>query len=77
MRYNVYKIYPNAHYSGSALVAASSAQEANTHISAFKESDENNNCDSWGYRNVNETDIIEDTYSERNSILDYGIYYSG
>lgn len=76
-KFNVYEISPNPCYCGFALVAAKNAQEANGYIESFKDEDSNNECDSWGYSSVSETDQIEDVFSERKGILTYGICYGG
>lgn len=76
MKYNVYKIPAERHYVGSSLVAAVSADEANKFIKEFKEDDENNRNDSYGYGYVKEKDVLEDVYSERCGFIDHGIAYT-
>ena len=75
--YKVYKVEPQMYYHGVSLVAANSALEANSIIADFKRDDTNNWYDSWGYCEVDESDVIEDVFSERKGIVLYGIYYYG
>ena len=78
MQFPVYKIFPLAHYGGSALVAANSAEEANEFIDSFREVDKNNSANSWGYEHVTEEgNRLDYIYASYTGILDYGIYYSG
>ena len=75
--YKVYKVEPQMYYHGVSLVAANSALEANAIIAVFKREDTNNLNDSWGYCEVDESDVIEGVLSERKGIVLYGIYYYG
>ena len=75
--YKVYKVEPQMYYHGVSLVAANSALEANAIIADFKREDTNNWNDSWGYCEVDESDVIEGLLSERKGIVLYGIYYYG
>ena len=75
--YKVYKVEPRMYYHGISLVAADSAEEANVIIADFKRDDTNNWNDSWGYCEVDESDVIEGVLSERKGIVLYGIYYYG
>ena len=75
--YKVYKVEPQMHYHGMSLVAAESAVEANSIIADFKRDDTHNWNDSWGYCEVDESDVIEGLFSERKGIVLYGIYYYG
>ena len=75
--YKVYKVEPRMYYHGISLVAANSAVEANSIIADFKKNDTNNWNDSWGYCEVDESDVIKDVLSERKGIVLYGIYYYG
>ena len=75
--YKVYKVEPQMHYHGMSLVAAVNAEEANLIIADFKRDDTNNWNDSWGYCEVDESDMIKDVLSERKGIVLYGIYYYG
>lgn len=75
--YKVYKVEPQMHYHGMSLVAAGNALEANSIIADFKRDDTNNWNDSWGYCEVDESDVIKDVLSERKGIVLYGIYYYG
>ena len=75
--YKVYKVEPQTYYHGMSLVAADSAEEANSIIADFKIEDTDNWHDSWGYCGVDESDVIEGVFSERKGIVLYGIYYYG
>jgi len=75
--YKVYKVESNSSYIGTSLVAARTADEANHYINIFREIDKNNESDSWGYCTVNEDDALENTWSSKSGILDYGIRYCG
>ena len=75
--YKVYEVAPQMYYNGMSLVAATCAEEANLFITEFKIDDTNNWNDSWGYCEVDESDAIEDIFSERKGIVLYGIYYYG
>lgn len=76
-RYKVYKIDSNSSYIGYSLVAANTAEEANQYIGSFREEDSDNKCDSWGYANVSEDDVLEHIFSDEPGIIDYGIRYFG
>ena len=75
--YKVYKVEPQMYYHGMSLVAANNAEEANVIIADFKKNDTNNWCDSWGYCEVDESDVIEGVLSEHKGIVLYDIYYYG
>ena len=75
--YKVYKVEPQMYYHGTSLVAANNVEEANSIIADFKKNDTNNCNDSWGYCEVDESDVIEGLLSERKGIVLYGIYYYG
>lgn len=75
--YKVYKVEPQMHYHGMSLVAATCAEEANLFIIEFKINDTNNWNDSWGYCEVDESDVVEGVLSERKGIVLHGIYYYG
>ena len=75
--YKVYEIPVEYCYDGTSLVAANSAEEANEFIKSFKESDPNNECDSFGYGFVDEHDIIPHIYADIEGIINYGIRYFG
>ena len=77
MKYNVYLISSKYHYRSESLVAAESAEEANSFIQNFKTKDKDNIDDSWGYEYVDESDSIEHLYSDIKGIIHYGIYYNG
>lgn len=80
-RYNVYEITPGGKYAscyrGSSLIAAENAEEANKIILKEMQEDEHNERDTWGYRTVQEYDIIENVYATVKGIVHYGIYYYG
>lgn len=76
MRYKVYKIEPSPCYSGISLVAAENEEVANKEIEDFKNRDNDNNLNSWGYGKVSESDVIDNLYSDERGIMLYGIYYS-
>lgn len=75
--YKVYKVESELSYTGTSLVAARSAEEANKYIDDFRERDKDNKSDSWGYCYVNESDVLENIFSKESGIIDYGIRYSG
>ena len=77
--YKVYEIFPEyGCYSGIALVAAESVEEANEYIREFKSRDKDNKCDSWGYSYLSKDDDgHEHLFSDVKGIIDYGICYSG
>lgn len=75
--YKVYVCRSGCYYGGISLIAANNAVEANRKIDLFKQVDEGNKCDSWGYTSVDEDDILEGVYSENNGIIYHGIYYTG
>ena len=75
--YKVYIVQSKTCYHGMSLIGANSAEEANDIIDKFVEWDKKNECDSWGYMHVDESDIIEGVYSEEKGIVHYGIYYGG
>ena len=78
MQFPVYKIFPNAHYGGSALVAAETAEQANEFIKSFQDHDAGNKQDSRGYEFVTEEgNKLDYVYASMQGILDYGIYYNG
>lgn len=77
MKYKVYVIDSESHYTGTSLVAAESAEEANKIIDTFVKDDPHNYCDSWGYCHVDEYEAIEGVYSEQKGIIYRGIYYTG
>ena len=75
--YKVYYMSPSSCYSGFALIAAMSAEEANECIANFKERDSNNKYDSYGWTYVYEDDAIEELSSNVGGIIYDHIYYSG
>lgn len=79
---NIYKIDPLVCYNGVGLIAANSAEEANSIIDAFVLSDPHNKSDSWGYSHVYEDDKIDyittnEDWGDKPGIILYGIFYSG
>ena len=56
-------------------MAAKSASQANTFIEEFKKSDPDNVYDSFGYNFVDESDKIQDIYSDIAGFITYRIYY--
>lgn len=75
--YKVYAVNSKTCYHGMALVSANNAEEANSFIEKFQESDKRNAFDSWGYMMVNEDDVIEGVYSKEKGIVHFGIFYGG
>ena len=73
----VYRVDPCAAYNGFALIAATSADEANKYIVDFKKRDANNKYDSYGWWYVDEDNVIEDLTATRCGIIFDHIYYSG
>lgn len=73
--YKVYQIPSKIYYSGYSLIAANSIEEANKMIEFFKKSDPRNLQNSFGYRFVDEYDIIEGLYADHDGFILYGIYY--
>ena len=74
-RFNVYEISSAYDYHGYSLVAAESAGQANAFIEEFKKSDPDNVYDSFGYNFVDESDKIQDIYSDIAGFITYRIYY--
>ena len=74
-RFNVYEISSAFDYHGYSLVAAKSASQANTFIEEFKKSDPDNVYDSFGYNFVDESDKIQDIYSDIAGFIIHRIYY--
>lgn len=77
--YKVYKVYTSLIcYTGNSFIAADNAKEANGFIHKFKEQDEDNKADSWGYCDyISEDDVVEHMFSDIKGIIVYGIYYTG
>lgn len=74
--YNVYQVYPcDCAYTGYSLVAAKSLEDANRIIQNFRDSDKGNDCDSYAYSDVSETDLIEELTSNSEGIILEGFYY--
>ena len=75
--FKVYKVDAKMCYDGYALIGAHNAAEANEYINEFKEFDNMNKMDSWGYEFVTEDDVMECINATCAGILDYGIHYMG
>ena len=74
--YKVYKVEPpNVLPRYVPCCRQQRAEEANTIIAGFKNSDTNNWNNSWGYCEVDESNAIESVLSERKGIVLCGIYY--
>lgn len=75
----VFRCDPKANYSGMALVAANTAEEANKVVEAFKACDYFNTADSHGYGKIYDDDCIPYLTANYNypEIILYGIFYSG
>lgn len=77
-QYKVYQVYPrDCAYVGYSLVAAKSVEDANRIIQDFRDSDKQNDCDSYAYGDVSESDLMEDLISTREGIILEGFYYTG
>lgn len=77
-KYKVYKIESEGCYSGYSLVAAETPMEAERYIKDFKERDNHNECDSFGYYDkITEENQIEGLWAEEPGIIHYGILYCG
>jgi len=72
----VYHVPNKANYGGDAFVYASSVYEANILIEKYKEEDNNNLFDSWGYNLVDEKCYTGELTDESTQIIQ-GIYYVG
>lgn len=76
--YKVYRVYPcDCAYAGYSIVAAESVEEANRVIQEFRDSDKGNDCDSYAYSDVSESDLIEELTSNCEGIILQGFYYTG
>lgn len=75
--YKVYHMNPGTCYSGFALIAAMSAEEANEYIANYKEQDASNVYNSYGWTYVYEDDVIENLTSSVGGIVYNSVYYSG
>ena len=77
-QYKVYQVYPRGcAYVGYSLVAAKSVEDANRIIQDFRDSDKQNDCDSYAYSDVSESNLIEELISTREGIILEGFYYVG
>lgn len=75
--FKVYTIESKNAYTGISLVAACDATEANEIIQEFRDTDRENIMNSYGYSNVDESDVVQDVYARRKGIMLYGISYTG
>lgn len=75
--FKVYTVTSGCCYSGIALIAANSAEEANEFIRSFKGWDTDNKCNSYGHDFVTEDDIIEGLFAEQTGYIYDGIRYTG
>ena len=76
-RYKVYEIDSKCSYIGTSLVAAKTVEEANEYIESYRKVGNDNKGDSWGYLDVGEDDVIENLWSDKPGIINYGIRYFG
>ena len=77
-QYKVYQVYPRGcAYVGYSLVAAKSVEDANRIIQDFRDSDKQNDCDSYAYSDVSESNLIEELISTREGIILEGFYKVG
>ena len=77
-QYKVYQVYPrDCAYVGYSLVAAKSVEDANRIIQDFRDSDKQNDCDSYAYGDVSESDLMEDLISTHEGIILEGFHYTG
>lgn len=75
--FKVYEVTSGCCYSGIALVAANSAEEANKFIHSFKACDTDNMGNSYGHEFVTEDDVIEGLFAEQDGYILDRIYYTG
>lgn len=75
--FKVYEVTSGCCYSGIALVAANSADEANKFIRHFKSWDTDNKGNSYGHDFVTENDVIEGLFAEQDGYIYDGIIYTG
>ena len=75
--FKVYTVESKNCYTGISLVAACDATEANEIIQEFRDTDRENIMNSYGYSNVDESDVVQDVYAQRKGIMLYGISYTG
>jgi hypothetical protein len=76
-KYKVYKMSTSGPYSGSALIAANDAEEANKYIDDFIARDKDNKLNSYSYHHVDEDDCIECLSSDESGIVENDIWYIG
>ena len=73
----VYEIGSGLGYSGTALVAAKSAKEANRLIKAFADDDPYDFRGSGGMIPVSEKNVVDGLFAEKEGIVSNGIVWTG
>lgn len=76
-QYKVYLADSEICYTGIAIIAAESAEEANSYIESFKYCDKNNSANSFGLCYVKEDDQIPELSSSKKGIIYNTIMYIG
>ena len=76
-KYNIYEVDSKFYYNGIALVAAENVDEANRIIQSYRDCDENNTCDSWGWENVSKDNLVPELFSKEKGIILNRIHYCG
>lgn len=75
---NLYLIHSKAHYVGTAIVSAETANQAKEVIKEFKLLDSDNSADSWGWDDdISEDDILPNAFGTFVGIISNDIYYHG
>lgn len=76
--FKVYDMMVTGPYSGTVLIAASSAEEANRLIQKFKDCDPDNQCNSYAYdADLTEDDVVEGLYAEDTGWVYNKVTYTG
>ena len=76
--FKVYDMMVTGPYSGTVLIAASSAEEANKIIQKFKDSDPDNKYNSYAYTaDVTEDDVVEGLFAEDTGWVYDRVAYTG
>ncbi len=76
--YKVYDMMVTGPYSGTVLIAASSAEEANKLIRNFKASDPDNKHNSYAYEaDLTENDVVEGLFAEDTGWVYDRVTYTG
>ena len=74
----VYDMMVTGPYTGTVLIAASSAEEANRMIKSFKDSDPNNKYNSYAYEpDLTENDVVEGLFAEESGWVYDRVTYTG